>query len=329
MIEGLAKAVVEPLAARWRNTALGTSLVLWLAALLVYVLSRPKAAKCTAGARSLPCRIADIETIGPALLLVAGFGTAVSTAFLAAGVAPGLFTLLTADSWRAGPAPVAWAGSLLVRFQTHRRTRLSTFAGAAGGSALAAVRRGARFAELRARYPMDAAWPVSASACGNALAAVAERLDRKLGLDLSVVWGALLTVLPEGQYSRLVAQSSVVLGRCQQLLIAVGGLALAPLFPLRWALAWVLACLLCALAFRHGLVRETIAFAAQVHSVVVAHRISLYAAYGLSAPVNPQDEVRCGQTLTRVLRSFENEAPPTGITYEWPPPPTCGPQPGP
>ncbi|MDX3866840.1 hypothetical protein [Streptomyces europaeiscabiei] len=320
MIEGLAKAVVEPLAARWRNTALGTSLTLWLAALLVHVLSRPEAAKCAAGARSLPCRIADVDHIGPALLLVAGFATAIGTAFLAAGVAPGLFTLLTDDSWRAGPAPVAWAGSLLVRRHTRLRTRLSTLDETTGASALADMRSQVKYAELRARYPLEEEWPVSPSACGNALAAVSERLNRKLGLDLTVVWGPLLAILPEGQYSRLVAQSSVILGRCQQLLIAVGGLALAPLFPLRWALAWSLACLLAALAFRHGLLRETMAFGAEVHTVVVAHRIPLYAAYGLPAPVGPEDEKRCGEAFSGILRSFDYADPPTGITYDWQPP---------
>lgn len=323
MIEGLAKAVLEPLAVRWRNTALGTSLALWFAALLVYLLSHPWATTCATGARSLKCRIVDTGAIDPALLLLlVGFGTAVGTAFLAAGVAPGLFTLLSADSWRAGPAPVAWVGDQLIRFQARRRTRLSTFVALSGGSALINTRRSARYAQLRARYPRDDVW-LSASACGNALAAVVERLDRRLGLDLSVVWNPLVSILPDGPHGRLVAQSNVVLGRCQQLLIACGGFALAPFFPLRWALAWSLACLLSALAFRHGLVRETLAFAAQVHTVVIAHRIVLYSAYGLPAPSGPQDEVRCGQALSQILQSFDHAAPPTSVTYEWPPPPHC------
>ncbi|MET8904680.1 hypothetical protein [Streptomyces sp. NPDC004538] len=322
MIEGLAKAVVEPLAARWRHIALGTSLVLWLGAVLVYVLARPKDT-CGTSTTSLPCRIVDTESVGPALLLVTGFGVAVGTAFLAAGIAPGLFALLTADSWRSAPAPVAWAGDRLVQLQRHRRDRLSRFAASSGGSPLAAVRRTARYAELRTRYPRDDSW-LSASACGNALAAVTDRLDRRLGLDLTVVWAPLLEVLPEAAHSRLVAQSNVVLGRCQQLLLALGGLALAPLFPPLWATVWCLICLVGVLAFRHGLVRETVAFAAQVQTVVVAHRVALYAAYGLPAPTGPQDEVRCGRLLSEILSSFDHAAPPPGITYEWPPAPVCG-----
>ena len=318
MIEGLAKAVMEPLAARWRNTALGTSLMLWLAALLVYVLTHPKATTCE-GSRSLQCRIADTAAMGPALLLVAGFGAVIATAFLAAGIAPGLFTLLTVDSWRSGPAPAAWIGGLSVRLQTLGRSRLSDFAAQSGGSALAQARRKARYADLRARYPRDDTW-LSASRCGNILSAVTERVERRLGLDLTLVWGPLMTVLPDNVHSRLVAQSAVVLSRCQQLLIAVGGMALAPLFPLPWALGWAGACALCALAFRHGLLRETLAFAAQVQTTVIAHRVLLYSAYGLPAPVDPQDELRCGQNLTGILRSFDYGPPPQGISYDWPSP---------
>ncbi|MGW5071070.1 hypothetical protein ACWEQJ_34280 [Streptomyces cyaneofuscatus] len=318
MIEGLAKAVMEPLATRWRNTALGTSLTLWLAALLVYVLTHPGATTCQ-GSSSPQCRIAETAVIGPGLLLVAGIGAVISTAFLAAGLAPGLFTLLTADSWLSAPAPLAWIGAFSVRLQRFRRNRLMQFTGRTGGSSLTGQRRRARQADLRARYPRNDSW-ISASRCGNALSAVTERVDRKLGLDLTHVWGPLLTVLPDSAHSRLVAQSAVVLSRCQQLLVAVGGVALAPLFPLPWALGWAGACALCALAFRHGLLRETLAFAAQVQTTVIAHRIALYQAYGLPSPVGPEDELGCGRSLTEVLRSFDDGPPPQGVTYDWPAP---------
>lgn len=319
MIEGLAKAVVEPLAARWRATALGTSAALWLAAVLLHVLARPASGSC-AGSHSPICRIAESGPAGPGLLLLAAVGAVVGTAFLAAGVTPGLYTALTTDDWLGRARPVRWAGEVLVRRHIRRRDRLSSAAVAArsAGGGRAVQREAVLDARLARRYPLDDDW-VKPTACGNVLAAASERLEVHMGLDLTVVWQPLVAALPEAGRAPLVAASQAVLQRCQQIMIALLGLGVTPLFPWRYGIWWALGCAVALLAFRHGLVRETEAFAEQVHTAVVAHRAALYRAFGLPLPARPDTERVSGEALTETLRSFQVGGPPAGPVYDWPP----------
>ncbi|MEV5400771.1 hypothetical protein AB0N26_32270 [Streptomyces cellulosae] len=312
MIEGLAKTVIEPLAARWRTTALGTSLTLWLAAVLLYLSAYPESGRCTSS-RGLVCRIAESGPAGPALLLLAGVGAVVSTAFLASGVAPGLYTALTSNDWRVRSRPVRELGERAVQRHIRRRDRLSTAAAAEPG-----LRGDALDERLARRYPLADDW-MKPTVCGNILASSSDRLHEHMGLDLTVVWQPLVAALPETSRTSLAAAGHVVLQRCQQILIALLGLGLTPLFPWRYAVLWALGCALAFLAFRHGLVRETEAFAEQVHAVVVTHRAVLYRAFGLPLPTRPDTEKASGEALTRTLRSFLEGRPPSSLNYDWPP----------
>ena len=123
VIEGLANTLLEPLAARWRDTALGSSAAVWLAIVLLYIIAHPGAAVC-AGSSAPWCRVAGARPVGPALLLLAAAGLVAATAFLAASAAPALFALLTSDSWIRGRRPVTWAGLLLVKWQYAKRKRI-------------------------------------------------------------------------------------------------------------------------------------------------------------------------------------------------------------
>ena len=158
---------------------------------------------------------------------------------------------------------------------------------------------------------------ISPTACGNILAAAADRLDCQLGLNLTHVWQPLVANLPEDAVTRLITQSSAVLMRCQQLLISGVALSLGALLPWRFAGAWLGSGAIAFLLCRRGLISETMKFAEQVHTTVVVHRSALYASLGMKPPTKAQQEVASGRTLTQLLQAYQDLAGAPPIAYHW------------
>jgi hypothetical protein len=325
VIEGLTAALSEPIANRWRNTALGTAVMLWVAFALLYADSHWEDSRC-AGPTSLPCRLYRAEPVGPVLLLLAAVCLVALSAFLAAALAPRLLTLLTTDTWLGAPSALVRLGLLLVWWQGRRRDGLSRRfkelekVSPATGKVTELARGRQRVLENSSEsgWMKEGQGQLRLSAAGNAFAAVAVRLESTTGLNVGVIWQPLLATLPKEALDPLSARTVVILSRCQQLLLLLAAMPLALLLPWRFAWIWLVVCAIGALGFSHALTAEARLFATQVFTTVILHRPKLYRAVGLEPPRTPSGEIHDGQRLTALVAALSAlDAPPSGITYQW------------
>lgn len=324
MIEGLTAALGEPIARRWRSTALGTASALWVLFAFLYACSHLDRYRCSMQNTTL-CRLYRAEPVGPALMLLTAVCVVAGSAFVVAALAPRLFALLTTDSWLSGPTGVVQLGLLLIRWQRARRARderrfekyCDSTPETAHGISLRNRRTSARDAAACARWPVgDDLLRLSSS--GNALAAAAQRVEDTTGLNLSVAWPPLVATLPQEVFERLAAQSTMILGRFQQLMLVFGALPLAAFLPWRFAWIWLVVGCIAALAFRRAVTAETGVFARQIHTTVVLHRTVLYSALGLPPPATPSDELAAGRRATEILKAFQKLGPrAVGTQYSW------------
>ncbi|WP_239336601.1 hypothetical protein [Frankia sp. CiP3] len=309
MIEGLAKSLIEPLSAHWRNASLGAAASLWLTFALLFVLSHNGAADCARPGGPW-CRVADNGSVGSGLILLAAAGLVIGTAFLAAGLAPGLVAAMTADFWICQPPPLSWVCRLSIRWQRGKRGRLAArcarLSSAAGsGNGFKARRKGAVYSQLISRYPTEDEW-LRSSTGGNILAAISQKINDRLGLDLTHVWQPLVGVLSDGAADELETDSTTIAKRCQQMLIALVAFPLAGLLPWLYAVPWLALALVALVASRQAAIAAVATFAEHAATVVIIHRMLLYTALRVQPPSNPAAEVASGRQLSQLLASFHN-----------------------
>ncbi|MEU6402800.1 hypothetical protein [Streptomyces sp. NPDC046985] len=320
MMESLVKPLIEPLTSRWREAALGASALVWLALALLYLLSHPCSAHCASAAPWR--RIAESRAVGPGLLIVAAVALVVATAFLVSAAADLLFAVLCSDGWVRGRRPVLRLGARLLAVQSGRRRRYALRIGRPFVLTADETRFGVEDRRLgQGSAAGSRRWPSARmtrlTACGNALAAVSERLEHHLGLDLTVVWRPLVATLPEDATARLSACSTTVLNRCRHLVAALAAAPLAGLLPWRYAGIWLACCAVGTVVFYLSTVAESRRFAEEVHCAVLLHRGGLYRALGVEPPAGAADDVTSGRLLSELLRSYEGRAPAPPVTYRW------------
>jgi hypothetical protein len=322
VIDGLTAALSGAITSRWRNTALGTVAAVWLVFAGLWAAAHPGAYHC-AHRGTAACRLYEAQPVGSALILLIAVCAVAGSAFAAASLAPRLFALLTTDAWLRGPRPVVRIGLFLTRRQLARRDRLmrrfeahDQSPGGYSQFGLAGRRTSVLGAAVSERWPARPQL-MRTSACGNTLAATAERVETTFGLNLSHAWQPLLATLPQETWDRLAARSAAVLARCQQFLLLLAALPLAGLLPWPSAGAWLVGCGIVALTCYRGLTLETRAFAAQIHTTVVVHRAGLYTALGLQPPAGAAAEVAAGSQLTQVLSALQDLDAPPAATYSW------------
>lgn len=209
MIESIGKVLVDPLAERWKNAAVGGSLACWL--LIGALLLCTRDVPLGSGNWPLDCRPArthgqpawcTLSTMNRTALLVVGAVAAViSTAFLVQVLAPGVFGLIQAERW--GDWPLA--RGLARRIHQDRR-----------------VSHALRYPSLR-HLPDPRPTRV-----GNRFAALDERVQHRFGYELGVVWNVLVASLPQNARDKLIAKSESIILACQHLLLA--GLATVAAF---------------------------------------------------------------------------------------------------
>ena len=175
----------------------------------------------------------------------------------------------------------------------------------------------ARWEAATARYPTNEV-PVRPTASGNLLAALRQRADQHLGLDLVVVWGPLLDVLPQQQRTRLTERSTAVLRLFEPViptLVLAFAASLIPSWPP--AVAWIGGCVVLSATLYIRAVRGVRRYVDDVENTLVIHRAPLFRACGLLPPVDTAGEVRAGQQLSQYFWWVRRGTPRPELDFTW------------
>lgn len=284
MIESIGKVLVDPLAERWKNAAVGGSLACWLLLGALALFSRSSQLNpsnwpvgCDAGHRLGRSAWCTVSAADKTVLIVVGVAAAViATAFLVQALAPYVFRLLQADGWGNWPVlPVVPR-----RIQSH-------------------FRRGHERKYPTAQFPGG----LRPTRVGNRLAALAERVEYGFGYQIGIVWDVFVASLPPDAYDKLSGKSKSIMLACQHLLLAVS-VTVAAIFLmaggwLQFAVLLVLALITVALwRTVDGLVDE---YCDLVLSTMILHHDCLYTALGETPPALDKDLRKHGLKLTEKI----------------------------
>jgi hypothetical protein len=140
---------------------------------------------------------------------------------------------------------------------------------------------------------------------------MSQRIADRHGLRVSTCWTTFLTVLPEPARQRLAAQSTVMLGRAQGVVFAVGALGWTVLAPTPgWAVVWVAVTCSVIGGTYVGLRHSAQSYCDLIEGQVAAHRATLYRAVGFPLPESTEDEPRLGAELSDYLEANAEAAVP-------------------
>ncbi|MGS2640185.1 hypothetical protein [Streptosporangium sp. LJ11] len=287
MVESLGKIILEPLAGRWRGVAIGGSVMTWLVlALIVLLTVHPKPGStwpvdCGPAAtspRPLVCAVAA-NVNGPVLVLALTVALIVGTAFVSMALAPLLLRTAQAERWG------DWPGARRLSKLLHSRSR-----------------------RKRPRAYPSVVHPAGLrpTRLANRFAALGERVDKTLGLDLTVIWNLLICVVPQETRTQFTDKTQGLHVTCQHLLLCLGGtagaVALLPGFGYR-AMALVLGCLLVTAVWRRlaDMVDE---YCEMALTTLVLHKDALYEAIGETSPGAQEDLRQRGLELTEKIRKI-------------------------
>lgn len=287
VIDSLGKLLVDPLAERWKSAAFGGSLVLWLFIAAIALFTRGIRAR--PGDWPVNCHIIHVATrpawcaLPPAgqagAVIVAATGAVIATAFLAQALAPGALRLIQGEAWRTWPyLPVVPR-----MIQSHYRDVHA------------------------ANYPTDAhPGQLRPTRVGNRFAALDERVTKKFGLKLAIVWDALVASLPQDARDALAASSRSLLLACQNLLISgVAAIAAIVVIPGGWSRPVVpIIALLATICLWRALAGAADEYCDLLMTTLMLHGDSLYTALG-EAPPQPGNDVRQrGAHLTKKVQDI-------------------------
>lgn len=312
-------ALAGPLLTRWRDAAVGSAAALWLAGILIYLLTHSPSTSDCASRRpneGLWCRIAVHHPIGPWLLLLAAIVLVLATAVLFSAAAPLVLAIADGGAWAHRGGAFESVAAALAKWHLRRRGSLTERVKKAKAQQPETVASDRRRAAANAGLRRYANGPeLAPTAVANAFMASRNRTQTRYGLDLSVAWEPLVAVLPDAAQERLVAASAIILKRCQIIPVVITAMCLACwLTPVDGAL-WILLCLAGLAVAHRRMVRSVEAFVVLVETTVLVHRVLLYQACGFSAPTTADDEPAKGKVLSDYLWDWEV---PSGITFTWP-----------
>jgi hypothetical protein len=293
MLDKLIEPVLAPLTQRFIGYATGPVLLFWLAGAGLWLVSDDRRGRCASTDSAPPwCRVAPGATriafvaVVLATLLVVG-------AVVATHVSRQLLGLLAAAPWAWWPV-TRWVSEPMVRASTARRSRLiDRMAAAPDDREAAAIWQRAR------HYPSG---PLMPTWIANSLAATQQRIHNRYGLDLALVWGVLIELIPEPTQRRLESRAASMSTRCQSLVwavVAVAWIFLLPNTALR--LLWISGCAAITAWCYAGLRQSVSMFGDLVEDVVSIYRIALYDAFGVARPTDTATETEDGEWINAYL----------------------------
>jgi hypothetical protein len=304
MLDKALEGIASPLAKRWADQAIGSSLVFWTVGALLYLLAhQPVGKRCGPGGEGpVWCVAVRNGTPGTVIAVVGTLAVVVSTSLAVSAATPGLIRVLAGVGWRRVgflERPVNW----LITRQEGRRHLLATgWKPERDERARAEGRQPVDDWPRLRRYPFGPRSELAPTRLGNVFAALDQRVTRRFGLRLDVCWQPLLAVLPAEAHARLAEGSRVVVLRGQLPIWSVAALGWLAFIP-GWLgrVGWVVACLCLGLAGFIGLVSAAEAYADQVFATVAAQRVLLYRALGLPVPSTTDTEPAAGRRLSDQL----------------------------
>jgi hypothetical protein len=306
--------LVEPMLARWGRAAVGVALVFWAAVATVFVTARPTGLTCGATATPAPwCDVAELDPVGPWLLLALGLGLVFGTAVACTALAPVVLAAARGE-WPGAGVLLRPAAAL----HAWRRDRIATQLGELVGERVQSQKL-IRLESARASYPGGSPLPSTAVSC--VFAALRQRVHDHLGIDLTVAWTPFLVALPERNRAMLAEQSLAVLRRFEPIVpTAVAGLLAVWIAPrsVLTAAVWAAGCLVLAGSMYVRAVRGVRIFVDQAEATILVQRGALYRAMGLSAPGSSASETAQGKALTAHLWWMRRGHERPELEFAWP-----------
>ncbi len=274
MIESIGKLLVNPLAERWKGAAIGGSLVLWLFICGLVLFTRdislgagnwPIDCRSAAG-RAAPSWCSVAASDRTAIALVALAAVIIGTAFLAQALAPSVLALVQGRGWGDWPVLSFLPRAIQAPFRKIRPVKYPT-----------------------AQFPGG----LRPTRVGNRLAALTERVNRRFGFRIEVVWDVLIESLPENARGRLVSKSQSIMLASQHLLLGVVATVTAAfVLPGGWPrLVMPLISLLITIGLWRSLATVVDEYCDLVITALILHHNDLYIALR-ETPPGPNDNLR-------------------------------------
>lgn len=287
-------AVLGGRGGRWLASATAGALAFWCLGVLALAdvpWSAPAPAACSTPASQAWCVLRDRTGLLAAAWIVLGALVVIGSTAVAAHLTGPVLSAVAGERW-----PRRWGAERvtgrLMRRQRCKRVRLAARA-LAGGSEVADL----------LWYPTGPG-ALRPTRAGNAFAALAQRAQRRHGLDLAACWPLLEEVLDEATRGRLESASGMLGRRVDALVWSVGSLVWLPWLPGRLRAALLIVLVVLVPLVWSGLNAAVIRYCAAVEALVVAHRHTLYRAAGLPLPESTDREPAQGQELTAYLTRF-------------------------